>query len=76
MDQDRARTRAIDDALKSACEGCGIEEGDILSDEQVSNFARGISKRLEPFLIQTILGSRFTEEELAGIKRMSRVGKP
>ena len=74
MDQDRARAHAIDDALKSACEECGIEEGDVLSDEQAAEFARAVSRRLEPFLVHTILGSGFTEEELAEIKHKSKAG--
>ena len=74
MDHDRARANAIDDALKSACEECRIEKGDVLSDEQAAEFARAASKRLEPFLVHTILGSGFTEEELIEIKRKSKAG--
>ena len=74
MDMDRARAHAIDDALRSACEECGIEEGDILSDEQVAAFAQEISRQLEAFLVNTILNSVFTEEELIEIKRKSKAG--
>ena len=76
MDLDRARAHAIDDALKSACEECGIEEGDVLSDEQAAEFARAVSKRLEPYLLHAILGSGFTEEELAEIERKSMGSVP
>ena len=72
MDHNRARAHAIHDALKSACEDCRIQEGDVLSDEQATEFARVISKRLEPFLVHTILGSGFTEQELTEIKRKSK----
>ena len=75
MDLGRARAHAIDDALKSACEECGIEEGDIVSDEQAAAFARAVSRRLEPFLVHTVLGSGFTEEELSEIERKSKAGK-
>ena len=74
MDHNRARAHAIDDALKSACEECGIEEGDVLSDGQAMEFARAVSKRLEPFLVHTILSSGFTDEELAEIERKSKAG--
>lgn len=71
LDYERARAHAIDDALRSACEECGIEEGDVLSDEQAAEFARAVAKRLAPFLEHTILGSGLTEEELTEIKRKS-----
>ena len=73
MDQDRARAHAIHDALKSACEECEIEEGDVLSDEQAAEFARAVAERLEPFLVHTILDSGFSEDELTEMKRKSRV---
>ena len=72
MDHNRARTDAIDDALRSACDECGIQEGSALSDEQATEFARVVSKRLEPFLAHTMLGSGITEEELTKIKRKSK----
>ena len=34
MDLERALTHAIEDALKFACDECGIEEGGILSDQK------------------------------------------
>ena len=55
MDLERARAHAIEDALKFACDEGGIEEGDILSDEQAARFARVVANRLEPFLAH-ILG--------------------
>ena len=58
MDVDRARTRAIDDAITFACAEYGIREGDILSDEQAAQFARMVSGRVTPYLVHTILASR------------------
>ena len=74
LDLDRARAHAIDDAVKSACEDCGIEDGDVLSNEQAAEFAGAVSKRLAPFLEHTALSSGFTEEELTEIKRKSKAG--
>ena len=54
IDLERARTHAIEDAWKFACDECGIEEGDILSDEQVARFTRVVANRLEPFLAHMI----------------------
>ena len=76
MDRKRARTRAIDDALNFACEECGIEEGDILSNEQAARFARVVSNRLAPFLAHMILGSELTEDDLRAIQRKLRADSP
>ena len=76
MDLGRARAHAIDDALKAAYVECGIEEADILSAEQAAEFARAVAKCLEPFLFHTMLGSGFTEEEIAEIERKSKAGEP
>ena len=54
MDRERAQDRAVKDALKFACDECGISEGDILSDEQAAQFARVVAQRLEPFLAHMI----------------------
>ena len=72
MDVDRARTRAIKDAIAFACAECKIREGEILSDEQAAQFARVVSTRLTPFLAHTILGSQFTEDDLRAIERKLR----
>ena len=72
MDIDRARAHAIEEALAFACEACGIEEGDILSDEQAARFARVVSNQLVPFLEHLILGSQLTEDDLRAIERKSR----
>ena len=63
MDLERARDHAIKDALKFASDECGIEEGDILSDQQAARFARVISNRLEPFLVHMILESNLTSDD-------------
>ena len=54
MDRERAQDRAVEDALKFACDECGIREGDILSDEQAAQCARVVAQRLEPFLAHMI----------------------
>ena len=74
MDVERARTEAINDAIAFAWETCGIEEGEILSEEQTERLAKAIMGRLEPFLMHTILGSRLTEDDLRAIERKSRGG--
>ncbi|MDE0534361.1 MAG: hypothetical protein OXI01_23355 [Albidovulum sp.] len=74
VDLERARIHAIEDALKSACEESGIEEGDILSDEEAAVFAQAVSERLVPFLVHTINGLRFTEEELSEVERKLKAG--
>ena len=76
MDRERARTHAIEDAWNFACEECGIEEGDILSDEQAARFARVVANRLAPFLEHMILGSELTEDDLRTIQRKLRAGSP
>ena len=76
MDLERARAHAIEDALNFACDECGIEEGDILSDEQAARFARVVSNRLEPFLVHMILGSKLTEDDRREIERKSRACSP
>ena len=63
----RALRRAIEFASRSACEECGVSEGDVLSDERQMAFARAVSQQLEPYLLHELLGSRFSEEELAAI---------
>ena len=70
-DLERARAHAIDEALKFAYEECGIEDGDVLSDEQTARFARVFSHRFEPYLVHMLLGSRLTAEDLREIKRKS-----
>ena len=72
MDVDRARTRAIDDAITFACAECGIREGDILSDEQTAQFARVVSGRMTPYLVHTILASRLTEDDRRAIQQKLR----
>ena len=74
MDRNRARHRAVDFAVKSAGDDCGIKEGDVLSDERAMAFARTVSKHLEPYLMHEFSGSRLTGEELAEIKRRSMAG--
>jgi len=61
--------RALENIIEDTCKECGIEEGNILSDKQVEEFVEAFSRRLEPFLIHTIFGLIFTEEELSEIKR-------
>ena len=72
MDVDRARTRAIDDAIAFACAECGISEGDILSDEQAAQFARVVSDRMTPYLLHTIVASRLTEDDPRAIQKRLR----
>ena len=72
MDVDRARTRAIDDAIAFACAECGISEGDILSDEQAAQFARVVSDRMTPYLLHTIKASRLTDDDRRAIQRKLR----
>ena len=72
MDVDRARTRAIDDAITFACAECGIREGDILSDEQAAQFARVVSDRMTPYLLHTIKASRLTDDDRRAIQRKLR----
>ena len=72
MDVDRARTRAIDDAITFACGECGIREGDILSDDQAAQFARVVSGRMTPYLMHTILASRLTEDDRRAIQQKLR----
>ena len=74
MDVERARSEAINDAVAFAWETCGIEEGEILSEEQTARLARAISDRLEPYLLHMILGSQLTEDDLRAIERKSREG--
>ena len=69
MDINRARTRAIDDAITFACAECGIREGDILSDEQAAQFARVVSGRMTPYLVHTVLASRLTEDDRRAIQQ-------
>ena len=76
MDMERASGHAIEDALKFACNECGIEEGGILSDEQAARFARVVSNRLEPFLVHMFWGSTLTENDRREIERKSRIGPP
>ena len=75
MDVDRARTRAIDDAIAFACAECGIREGDILSDEQAAQFARVVSGRMTPYLMHTILASRLTENDRRAIQQRLKAGR-
>ena len=72
MDVDRARTRAIDDAIAFACAECGISEGDILSDEQAAQFTRVVSDRMTPYLLHTIVASRLTEDDRRAIQKRLR----
>ncbi len=72
MDLARARTHAIEDALQFACDELGIKEGDILPDYQIEQFARAVSRRLEPFLAHTIVGARLTENDLREIEQRLR----
>ena len=72
MDVDRARRRAIEDSIAFAREEYGIREGDILSDEEEAQFARGVVNRLTLFLAHTILGTQLTDDDLRAIERMSR----
>ena len=74
IDRSRARSRAIDSALKAACEECGIREGDIPSDGQAAAFARAVARQLVPHLLHELSGSRFTGEELAEIVRRPTSG--
>ena len=72
MDLERALTHAIEDALKFACDECGIEEGDILSDQKSARFARVVSNRLEPFLVHMIFGSKLTGDDRLEIEKKTR----
>ena len=72
MDVDRARTRAIDDAIAFACTECGIREGDVLSDEQAAQFARVVSDRMTPYLLHTVMASRLTDDDRRAIRRKLR----
>ena len=72
MDVDRARAEAIKDAVAFARATCEIEEGDMLSDEQLAQFAQVVSNRLVPFLVHTMFGSQLTEDDLQAIERKSR----
>ena len=74
MDLERARSHAIEEALEFACRECGINEGDVLTEEQVARFVRVIVSRLGPFLEHMILGSKLTEDDLRAIERKSRGG--
>lgn len=71
---ERARTEAIDDAIEFAWETCGIEEGEILSEEQTAQLANSIFERLEPYLLHTILWCQLTESDRRAIERKSRGG--
>ena len=72
MDLERALTHAIEDAVKFACDECGIEGGDILSDQKSARFARVVSNRLEPFLVHMIFGSKLTGDDRLEIERKTR----
>ena len=71
---ERARTEAIDDAIAFAWKTCGIEEGEILSEEQTARLAEAIFGQLEPFLMQTIRGARPSSDDLRAIERKTRGG--
>ena len=75
MDLERARTRAIDDAITFACAECGIREGDILSDEQAAQFARVVSGRMTPYLVHTILASRLTDDDRRAIEQKLKAAR-
>ena len=72
LEKERACDIAIYDALNFACEECGVQEGDILSDEQIAQFTHVLVNRLTPFLEHMLFGSNISEKELREIALKSK----
>ena len=64
IDRDRVITHAVDDAIEYACLKMGIQDGDELSDEKISEFCNYAFEKLAPVALRLRFGQEFTWEEL------------
>ena len=72
QDVERAFSNAVEDVWEFACAECGVESGDLLSDEQAAKIARVVTARLEPFLRHLISGRMFSAKDMQKIVRKSQ----
>ncbi len=68
IDGNRVITRAVDDAIEYACSQVGIQDGDELSDEIVSEFCSYAFEKLAPVALRLRYGREITPEELQAIE--------
>ena len=68
IDRDRVITHAVDDAIEYACSQMGIQDGDELSDDIISEFCNYAFERLAPVALRLRFGHEFSPEELQAIE--------
>ena len=67
IDRDRAISHAVEDAIEYACSQMGIQEGDELSDDKISEFCNYAFEKLAPVALRLRFGQNFTSEDLQAI---------
>lgn len=58
---------AVEDAMGFASSNCGVQPGEMLSDEQVENLIGLVQSRLEPFMRHLYFSRTFSPEDLRNI---------
>ena len=64
IDEYRAISEAVEEALEFAFTKCGVVPGDRLTDEKSAEMARVVSDRLVPSILRIKLSRTFSEEDL------------
>ena len=75
--RDKAITHAVDDAIEYACSQMGVQDGDELSDDTISEFCNYAFEKLAPVALRLRFGQEFSTEELQAIESIltsSRAG--
>ncbi len=72
LDEKRAISNAVRDALEYICTEYDVKSGDLLSDERAAVIAHAVITRLEPFLQHLVSGRTFSPEDLHRIVKESQ----
>ena len=70
IDRDRAIRRAVEEAIEYACVQMGLGDGDILSDEKISEFSNYAFEKIAPVALRLKFGQDFTSEDMRAISGM------
>ena len=70
IDRDRAIHRAVDEAIEYACVQMGLQDGDILSDENILEFSNYAFEKIAPVALRLKFGQEFTSEDMRAIAGM------
>ena len=67
INRDRAICRAVEEAIEYACVQMGLQDGDILSDEKISEFTNYAFEKIAPVALRLKFGQEFTSEDMRAI---------